>query len=93
MFRKTIIFSLLVVIHTTMVFAGFINLDFSSLSGLSQMNKDLNKMVEMQKVLDKLPIILSENNSSAIQEDNNRSNTSKTILNAEFTASFMSLPI
>ena len=57
--------------HTTMVYAGFFNMDFSSLSGLSQMNKDLTKMVEMQKQLDELPIVLTDPNRSKMQENNN----------------------
>ena len=77
------------ILINVLLFAGIINLDFSNLSGLSQMNKDLNNMVEMQKALDKLPIILSENNSSTIQEENNGLNTTKPISNAEFTASII----
>jgi hypothetical protein len=41
-----------------------IDLDMKGLGSLSKMSDDLNKMVEMQKKLDHLPVKLGENNSS-----------------------------
>lgn len=53
-------------------FSFAIDLDLSGLSSLSKMSKDLNQVVKMQKELDKLPIVLMDNNRSKI-EDNNTS--------------------
>ena len=49
---------------------SFINLDFSGLASLSKSNKKLTKMVEMQKELGSLPIVIFDHNGSGVEENN-----------------------
>ncbi len=65
------ILSYAVIFSISAVQAGsFIDLDFSGLSTLSKSNKKLTKMVEMQKKLDDLPIVISDHNKSETKENN-----------------------
>ena len=49
---------------------SFIDLDFSGLSSLSDSNKKITKMVEMQKKLENLPIVIFDHNKSEPKENN-----------------------
>lgn len=49
---------------------SFIDLDLSGLSSLSKSNKKLTKMVDMQKKLSSLPIVIFDHNRSATEENN-----------------------
>jgi len=67
-FKRKLIYLLLPLVVTANPFPS-LNLDFSTLSSLSKMGKQLDDLVETEKKLDNLPIRLTDDNQTKQKKD------------------------